>query len=93
MIDPIYTDTLIIGGSGHKYAFTAFPNELLADQSLNVSITITEADGSPYDLSSATAVFYCTARNVSGLIPTNLGNATLSDSGSGTVDTVSIVLA
>ena len=93
MIDPIYTDTLIIGGSGHKYAFTAFPNELLADQSLNVSITITEADGSPYDLSSATAVFYCTARNVSGLVPTNLGNATLSDSGSGTVDTVSIVLA
>jgi len=93
MIDPIYTDTLIIGGSGHKYAFTAFPNELLADQSLNVSITITEADGSPYDLSSAAAVFYCTARNVSGLVPTNLGNATLSDSGSGTVDTVSIVLA
>ena len=92
MIDPVYTTTLIIGGSTHKYAFTALPNEILADQSMDLSVTITNADSSPYDLSGATAEFFCTARNVSGLIPTNLGSATLSDSGSGTVDTVSIVL-
>lgn len=92
MIDPVYTNTLIIGGSTHKYAFTALPNEILADQSMDLSVTITNADSSPYDLSGATAEFFCTARNVSGLIPTNLGSATLSDSGSGTVDTVSIVL-
>ncbi len=92
MIDPVYTTTLIIGGSTHKYAFTALPNEILADQSMDLSVTITNADNSPYDLSGATAEFFCTARNVSGLIPTNLGSATLSDSGSGTVDTVSIVL-
>ena len=92
MIDPIYTATIIIGGSSHKYAFTALPTELLADQSLDISITVTNANGTPYDLSGATAEFFCTARNVSGLIPTNLGSATLSDSGSGTVDTVSIVV-
>lgn len=92
MIDPVYTTTLIIGGSTHKYAFTALPNEILADQSMDLSVTITNADNSPYDLSGATAEFFCTARNVSGLVPTNLGTATLSDSGSGTVDTVSIVL-
>ena len=92
MIDPVYTTTLIIGGSTHKYAFTALPNEILADQSMDLSVTITNADNSPYDLSGATAEFFCTARNVSGLVPTNLGSATLSDSGSGTVDTVSIVL-
>ena len=92
MIDPIYTTTLIVGGSTHKYAFTALPTELLAEQSLDLSVTITKADGSPFDLSSATAEFFCTARNVSGLVPTNLGSATLSDSGSGTTDTVSIVV-
>ena len=92
MIDPVYTTTLIVGGSTHKYAFTALPNEILADQSMDLSVTILNADSSPYDLSGATAEFFCTARNVSGLIPTNLGSATLSDSGSGTVDTVSIVL-
>ena len=92
MIDPIYTTTLIVGGSTHKYAFTALPTELLAEQSLDLSVTITKADGSPFDLSSATANFFCTARNVSGLVPTNLGSATLSDSGSGTIDTVSIVV-
>ena len=92
MIDPVYTTTLIVGGSTHKYAFTALPNEILADQSMDLSVTITNSDSSPYDLSGATAEFFCTARNVSGLIPTNLGSATLSDSGSGTVDTVSIVL-
>jgi hypothetical protein len=41
MIDPIYTATIIIGGSSHKYAFTALPTELLADQSLDISITVT----------------------------------------------------
>lgn len=92
MIDPIYTTTLVVGGSTHKYAFTALPTELLAEQSLNLSITITNADGTPFDLSSATAEFFCTARNVIGLAPTNLGSATLSDSGSGTTDTVSIVV-
>ena len=92
MIDPIYATTITIGGSTHKYAFTALPTELLADQSLDLSVTIINADNSPYDLSGATAEFFCTARNVSGLIPTGLGTATLSDSGSGTVDTVSIVV-
>ena len=45
MIDPIYTATIIIGGSSHKYAFTALPTELLADQSLDISITVTNANG------------------------------------------------
>ncbi|MAR18302.1 MAG: hypothetical protein CML44_02910 [Rhodobacteraceae bacterium] len=92
MIDPVYTTTLIVGGSTHKYAFSALPTEILADQSMDLSITILNSDSSPYDLSGATAEFYCTARNVTGLVPTALGSATLSDSGSGTVDTVSIVL-
>ena len=92
MIDPVYTTTLIVGGSTHKYAFTALPTEILADQSMDLSVTITNSDNTPYDLSGATAEFFCTARNVSGLVPTNLGSATLSDSGSGTTDTVSIVL-
>ena len=92
MIDPVYTTTLIIGGSTHKYAFTALPSEILADQSMDLSVTVTNSDNTPYDLSGATAEFFCTARNVTGLVPTALGSATLSDSGSGTVDTVSIVV-
>ena len=92
MIDPVYTASLIVGGSSHKYAFTALTTELLADQSIDLSITITKADSLPFDLSGATAEFFCTARNVTGLVPTNLGAATLSDSGSGTIDTVSIVV-
>ena len=89
MIDPVYTTSLIIGGSSHKYAFTALAAELLADQSIDLSVTITKADALPFDLSGSTAEFFCTARNVAGLVPTSLGSATLSDSGSGTVDTVS----
>jgi|9_EtaG_2_1085328.scaffolds.fasta_scaffold13375_2 hypothetical protein len=92
MIDPIYNATLTVGGSNHSYAFVALPKILLAEQSMDLSITIENADGSPYDLGSATAEFFCTGLNISGILPTPLGTATISDSGQGVNDTVSIVV-
>lgn len=58
MEDPLYPVTIKVGGSGQSYAFTALPSRIHANQSFVLPATITKADDSAYDLSSATATMY-----------------------------------
>jgi len=90
MQDPIYEDlNVIIGGNSHTYQFNAFPKELLASQSFDLKLQIKNADNSPFDLATASADLFVTAKGDVTFTPVLLDVGVLSDSGGGTIDTIS----
>jgi hypothetical protein len=58
MEDAPFDTTIIIGGTGRSYKFSAFPNQINAEQSFILTATLEKEGGVAYDLSSATATLY-----------------------------------
>ena len=95
MEDPKYTVTQRVGGLKSSYSLSAFPKGgLQADQSFILEATFTDEEEPtlPFDISGSTATIYITAYKVK-YTAVMLGAGVLSDSGSGTTDTVTFTVA
>lgn len=98
MEDPKYNASIKVGSKDSSYSFLAFPRGatggLQASQSFILELTFTDeqAPGQAFDISGATATLYCSGYNVQGFPVTMLGAGVLSDSGSGTTDTVTFTV-
>jgi len=93
MDDPIFSSNNIVGGSSANYTFSAMSREIHSNQSFILKQTFTEADGgAPFDISGATSTLFVSAfKNVS-LDAVALTSGVLSDSGGGTIDTVTFTV-
>ena len=98
MEDPKYNASIKVGSKDSSYSFLAFPRGatggLQASQSFILELTFTDEQtpGQPFDISGSTTTLYCTGYNVQGFDVTMLGSGVLSDSGSGTTDTVTFTV-
>jgi hypothetical protein len=93
MDDPIFNSNNIVGGSSANYTFSAMSREIHSNQSFILIQTFTEADGGgPFDISSSTSTLFVSAFKNASLDPTALTSGALSDSGSGTIDTVTFTV-
>jgi hypothetical protein len=98
MEDPKYNASIKVGSKESSYSFLAFPRGvtggLQASQSFILQLTFTDeqSPGQPFDISGATATLYCSGYNVTDYPETILGAGVLSDSGSGTTDTVTFTV-
>lgn len=92
MIDPTYTATITVGGNGSSYFFNAFPKEMHSNQSFILSNIHNAASGGGFDISGATATLYVSAYKDTSYTPVALASGVISDSGSGTDDTVTFTV-
>ncbi len=92
MDDPIFTSNNVVGGSSANYTFSAMSREIHSNQSFILIQTFTEADGGlPFDISAATSTLFVSAYK-NTLDPFPLTSGVLSDSGGGTIDTVTFTV-
>ena len=92
MDDPLFNSTNIVGGSSARYSFSAMGKEIHSNQSFILTQTFTAAAGGAFDISSATSTLYVAAYKNSSLDSVALTSGVLSDSGSGTIDTVTFTV-
>ena len=93
MEDPAYTATVTVGGSSSSYRFDAFSKEIHSDQSFTLALTLIKPNaGGAFDIAGSTATLYVTAFNNADYPETILASGVLSDSGSGTTDTVTFTV-
>jgi hypothetical protein len=97
MEDPKYNAVQTVGGTKSSYSFEAFPKRsgLQASQSFILSVRFVDEENpaQPFDISGATATLYVSAFGVSGYPETILAGGIITDSGSGTDDTVTFTVA
>jgi hypothetical protein len=93
MEDPAYTATVTVGGNGSSYRFDAFSKDIHSNQSFSLALTLQKpSGGGAFDISGSTATLYVTAYNNADYPETILASGVLSDSGSGTTDTVTFTV-
>ena len=92
MDDPLFTSTNIVGGSSARYSFSAMGKEIHSNQSFILTQTFTASAGGAFDISSATSTLYVAAYKNASLDSVALTSGVLSDSGSGTTDTVTFTV-
>ena len=86
MINPSYSATVTIGGNSSGWTFDAFPNELNADQSFELQVTLLDEQAAAFDASGATATLFISAYADDSFAPVTLATGAISGAGSNIVD-------
>ena len=91
MDDPLFTSVNTVGTKNMSSKFLAIPKKIHSNQSFILEQQFQESVGVPFDISSATATLYVAGFN-NTLDRVALASGVLSDSGSGTTDTVTFTV-
>jgi len=91
MDDPLFTSINTVGTKNMSSKFLAIPKKIHSNQSFILEQQFQESVGVPFDISSATATLYVAGFN-NTLDRVALASGVLSDSGSGTTDTVTFTV-
>lgn len=91
MDDPLFTSVNTVGTKNMSSKFLAIPKKIHSNQSFILEQQFQESVGVPFDISSATTTLYVAGFN-NTLDRVALASGVLSDSGSGTIDTVTFTV-
>lgn len=91
MDDPIFTSTNTVGGSSMRSKYAAMPEKIHSDQSFILIQQFVDPDTAAFDISSSVCTLYVAGFN-NTLDRVALASGVLSDSGSGTIDTVTFTV-
>ena len=91
MDDPIFTSTNTVGGSSMRSKFAAMPEKIHSNQSFILIQQFADVDSLPFDISTAVCTLFVAGFN-NTLDPVALTSGVLSDSGGGTIDTVTFTV-